>query len=38
MTDLSSLVVQDATNGWLFIPSAILLARCTGWSPATPRR
>lgn len=33
MTDLSSLVVQDATNGWLFIPSAILLGALHGLEP-----
>lgn len=33
MTDLSSLLVQDAANGWLFIPSAILLGALHGLEP-----
>ncbi|RVU03319.1 nickel/cobalt efflux transporter RcnA [Novosphingobium umbonatum] len=33
MTDLSSLIVQDAANGWLFIPSAILLGALHGLEP-----
>ncbi|MDK4807838.1 MAG: nickel/cobalt efflux transporter [Novosphingobium aromaticivorans] len=33
MTDLSSLVVQDAAHGWLFIPSAIVLGALHGLEP-----
>ena len=32
------LIRQGAGHAWLFVPSAIRSARCTGWSPAIPRR
>lgn len=38
MLSFSDLIAQGASHAWLFIPSAILLALCTGWSPAIPRR
>ena len=33
MTDLASLITQDAANGWLFIPSAIVLGALHGLEP-----
>lgn len=33
MTDLTALIAQDATNGWLFIPSAIVLGALHGLEP-----
>lgn len=33
MTDLTSLLTHDAANGWLFIPSAILLGALHGLEP-----
>lgn len=33
MTDLTSLIAQDAAHGWLFIPSAILLGALHGLEP-----
>jgi nickel/cobalt exporter len=33
MTDLTTLIAQDATNGWLFIPSAIVLGALHGLEP-----
>ncbi|WDF75189.1 nickel/cobalt efflux transporter [Novosphingobium sp. KACC 22771] len=33
MTDLASLIAEDATHGWLFIPSAIVLGALHGLEP-----